>query len=233
MIDAGLSARQVVHRMELAGVDPASLNGVLITHEHIDHVGALRVLCKRFEIPVYCNPLTAEAIGRDLVPCWRLFETGSEFSINDIAVQSFSVPHDAVDPVGFVLRSGNVGVGLVTDLGHPTKLVAERVRSVRLLIVETNHDEKLLQLDTRRPWAVKQRIMSRHGHLSNDAAARFVRETCDESLQQVVLCHLSRDCNAPELALGSMNRTLAEAGRDLPVYCASQVEPSPRFLVTA
>src|SRR5450432_1661274 len=171
LIDGGLSARQMAVRLEAAGVDPASLDGILVTHEHGDHVSGLDVFCKKFEVPIYCNSLTAEALGRGLNKCWRLFSTGGDFAIKDIAVQTFSVPHDAVDPVGFVLHHGPASLGFCTDLGFATKLVFERIRAAQTIVIETNHDEKLLQNDTRRPWPVKQRIMSRHGHLSNAAAA--------------------------------------------------------------
>lgn len=229
LVDAGLSARQITTRLAAVGVAPESLDGILITHEHGDHVGGLTVFCRKNEVPLYCNPLTAETIRRgDLFDKndWRLFTTGSDFSIKDIDVRTFPVPHDAVDPVGFVLHSGGASLGFLTDLGHATGLVRERVRHVQTLVIETNHDEKMLQNDTRRPWAVKQRIMSRHGHLSNAAAAAVVADLLGNGLERVILGHLSRDCNSPAVALETMKSKLAESGAAVEVHCASQSEIS-------
>ena len=179
LIDGGLSARQMVLRLQQCGVSPLEIDGILITHEHSDHATGLAVWFKQFATPIYCNRLTAEALSAqapDLSVAWRLFVTGSDFTIGDLTVQTFPVPHDAVDPVGFVFHHGSAALGVLTDLGCATKLAYERVRQVSTLLIETNHDEKLLQNDTRRPWSVKQRIMSRHGHLSNAAAADVLAE---------------------------------------------------------
>lgn len=233
LIDGGLSARQITSRLESAGIAPAELDGILLTHEHLDHAGGLRVFCKKNEVPVFCNPLTAETLRNgDLAGLrnWRLFTTGSEFSVKDITVRTFPVPHDAAEPVGFVLHHGNSSLGFCTDLGFATKLVHERIRNVQTLVIETNHDEKMLQNDTRRPWAVKQRIMSRHGHLSNAAAAGVLLEMLGNGLQRTILCHLSRDCNSPELAVETVRSRLSAAGENgMEIYCASQTEVSPRF----
>lgn len=237
LIDGGLSARQISRRLEAIGVDPCTLDGILLTHEHCDHVAGIRVFCKKKELPVYCTRLTAETLGKELDGHRHLrqFQTGSDFSIKDIHIHAFSVPHDAVDPVGFVLGHGNETLGFLTDLGICTKMAMERVRGARTLVIETNHDEKLLQNDTRRPWSLKQRIMSRHGHLSNRAAADVVAELLEHGLERAVLGHLSRDCNTPELAIGAIHARLEQAGAapsSLEVYCASQDEPSPRFGIT-
>jgi phosphoribosyl 1,2-cyclic phosphodiesterase len=132
------------------------------------------------------------------------------------------------------LHHGADSLGFLTDLGVATKLVQERVRHAQTLVIETNHDEKLLQNDTKRPWSVKQRIMSRHGHLSNTAAANVLFEMLGSRLQRAVLGHLSRDCNNPDLAVGEVRARLdAAGGHDVEVFCASQREISPRFQVAA
>ena len=232
LIDGGLSARQMVARLALCGVNPIEIDGILLTHEHGDHTGGLNVWCKQFATPIYANSMTSEMLRRDSAPLqkdWRLFQTGSEFTIKDITVQTFTVPHDAVDPVGFVLHCGNHALGFLTDLGFATKLVYERVRAAHTLVIETNHCEKLLQNDTKRPWSVKQRIMSRHGHLSNAAAAGVIAELLNANLRRAVLGHLSRDCNSPELAVGAVREQAGTVGLD--VFCAMQREVSPRFEV--
>ena len=232
LIDGGLSARQMVARLAHCGVNPIEIDGILLTHEHGDHAGGLKVWCKQFATPIYANSLTAEVLRRDAPTMrgdWRVFVTGSEFAIKDIAIQTFTVPHDAVDPVGYVLHHKNHALGFLTDLGFATKLVYERVRAAHTLVIETNHCEKLLQNDTKRPWSVKQRIMSRHGHLSNTAAAGVVAELLNENLRRAVLGHLSRDCNSPELAVGAVRERAG--GAALEVFCAMQREISPRFSV--
>jgi phosphoribosyl 1,2-cyclic phosphodiesterase len=233
LIDGGLSARQIVTRLEQCGIASFQLDGVLLTHEHGDHVCGLEVLCRKFAIPIYCNAQTAEAIrceGLAEHRNWRIFRTGAEFTICDILVQTFSVPHDAVEPVGYALHAGNRGLGFITDLGYPTKMLIERLREVHTLVIETNHDEKLLQNDPHRPWPVKQRIMSRHGHLSNPAAASVIEQLLPGKIERVVLGHLSRDCNTPELAVGVVRREIERIGRaDLEIFCAGQSAISPRF----
>jgi phosphoribosyl 1,2-cyclic phosphodiesterase len=235
LVDGGLSARQLVVRLALCGVTPEQLDGILLTHEHGDHVYGLEVLCRKFQIPIYCNSLTAEAIRCGSLAShrnWRLFRTGSEFSICDITVQTFPVPHDAVDPIGFAFHAGSGSLGYITDLGCATKMLVERLRRVHTLVIETNHDEKLLQNDPQRPWPVKQRIQSRHGHLSNTAAAAVLEQLLPGKIERVVLGHLSRDCNTPALAGGAMRDLLAKCERtEIEVHCAGQSEISGPFRI--
>src|SRR5919204_4226374 len=139
LIDGGLSARQLVLRLEQCGIAPHQLDGVLLTHEHGDHVCGLEVLCRKFAVPIYSNALTAEAIVCS--GClnghrnWRIFRTGSEFSICDITVQSFPVPHDAVDPVGFAFYAGSGSLGVITGLGYVTKMIVERLREATTIVI--------------------------------------------------------------------------------------------------
>jgi phosphoribosyl 1,2-cyclic phosphodiesterase len=236
LVDGGLSARQITVRLEQCGMTPEQLDGVLLTHEHGDHVCGLDVLCRKFDLPIYANSQTAEAVrcdcSLDQHRNWRIFRTGAEFKICDLIVQSFPVPHDAVDPVGFAFYAGSNGLGFITDLGYATKMIVERLRQVHTLVIETNHDEKLLQNDTHRPWPVKQRIQSRHGHLSNNAAATVIEELLPGKIDRVVLGHLSRDCNTPELALNTVRNALNKSGKiDIELFCASQSAVSPRFCI--
>jgi phosphoribosyl 1,2-cyclic phosphodiesterase len=230
LIDAGFSGRQIRERLASIGRSPESLDGILITHEHSDHTQGLAALCGKLDTPVYCNRFTGEAIQSQLKTplSSRIFVTGATFEIGDVVVDTFSVPHDASDPVGFLLRTVCGNVGFLTDLGHATKLVMERVRPARVLVLETNHDLQLLQDDTRRPWSVKQRIQSRHGHLSNDAAAELAAEIVSSDLHHLYLGHLSRDCNRPELAHRTVSRKLDEIGaRHVRVESTSQTIVSP------
>jgi phosphoribosyl 1,2-cyclic phosphodiesterase len=232
LIDAGFSARQIARRLESVGVRPESLDGILITHEHSDHVAGLEIFCRRFCVPIYANPLTAEILRRGSLAGflhWNLFATGAVFSVKDVEIQSFYVPHDAVDPTAFVVTADAGSIGFLTDLGYAPKLALERIRHVDTLMVETNHDERMLQEDSKRPWSVKQRILSRHGHLSNDAAAKLVASIAGQRLRRVVLGHLSRDCNRPDLALETMQRF---GIRGIDLFCAEQNNVSPTFAVS-
>jgi phosphoribosyl 1,2-cyclic phosphodiesterase len=214
LIDAGLSARQIRQRLLGIGRTPENLSGILITHEHTDHTQGLGVLAAKLQIPVYCNRLTKEAIEVQFQTRldYRLFNTGSSFELGDVAVETFSVPHDACDPVGFLLRTAVGNIGFLTDLGHATRLVIERVRPSHVLVLEANHDVKMLQDDMRRPWATKQRILSRHGHLSNDAAAQLAEQIVSAELTHLYLGHLSSDCNRPELAHRTVSASLQKLG---------------------
>lgn len=239
LVDGGLSARQITKRLAEVGVEAASLDAILLTHEHCDHVAGVRVFCKQNALPVYCTRLTAEVLRKEELAAHadvRQFAPGAEFMIKDIGIQAFSVPHDAVDPVGFVFHHGSDSLGFLTDLGFCTKLAMERMRGVKTLVIETNHDEKLLQNDTKRPWSIKQRIMSRHGHLSNTAAAGVVGELTAHGLRRAVLGHLSRDCNSPELAINEVRTRIGSIGGEagvaaVEIHCASQAEVSPRFSI--
>lgn len=226
LVDAGLSARQLCLRLESAGVAPDSLAGIVLTHEHGDHTSALRVMTAKYDIPIYANRMTAAALEAHEPPGrrrWQYFANGAEFSIGEITLEPFQVPHDAADPVGFVIRNGTASFGVLTDLGYATQTVIDRLRGVQSLLIETNYDEDLLQRDTKRPWSVKQRISSRHGHLSNVAAAAIAGEFANSPLKQIVVGHLSRDCNSPDLATQCMRNHLTRLDRaDVEVSCALQ-----------
>ena len=214
LIDAGFSAKQIRERLASIGRAPEGLTGILVTHEHGDHIQGLGTLCGKTGTPIYANRFTREVIERQFRHRleFRVFETGAGFTVGEVEIQSFSVPHDAMDPVGFLLRTAAGNLGFLTDLGHATKLILERVRTAHVLVLEANHDLKLLQEDTKRPWSTKQRILSRHGHLSNEAAAEVAVELAGTQLKRIYLGHLSRDCNRPELARRIVSNRLREVG---------------------
>ncbi|WP_372797494.1 MBL fold metallo-hydrolase [Pontiella sp.] len=210
LIDAGLSAKQIAIRLDQIGVVPESINGICVSHEHGDHIGGIRVLQKRHGIPVFSNSGTLNGIRRQPKSeeiAVKVFQTGSPFTIGDITVEPFSVPHDAYEPVGFRLTANGVSVGSVTDLGMPTALVREKLRGCRAIVLEANHDEDLLR-EAPRPWPLKQRIRSRQGHLSNIDAARLIAESATDALEHVYLAHLSSDCNTPETAIRTVSSQL-------------------------
>ena len=235
LIDAGFSLRQIRKRLETIGRTPESLTAILITHEHADHVQGLAQLSEKLNIAVYCNRPTQEAIEFQSGVRLRshLFSTGATFDLEDVVVETFSVPHDAQDPVGFLLRTTEGNIGILTDLGHATKLAVERVRRANVLILESNHDVKLLQDCPHRPWSLKQRILSRHGHLSNEAAADVAQQIVSADLQHLYLGHLSRECNRPQLAFEVMQKRLEQTGaHHVRLSVASQSAPCPTLSLT-
>ncbi|MFN0126068.1 MAG: MBL fold metallo-hydrolase [Verrucomicrobiales bacterium] len=240
LIDVGLSAKQMVTRLAHIGLAPSAVRGVLLTHEHGDHVRGLDVLMRGplAGVPVFANAHTSEIVRRSLRSrvAWRLVETGSWFEWAGWRIETFSVPHDAVDPMGFVIeRAGGDGgnaagtrLGVISDLGHATTAVIDRLRELDGLFVEANYCPQLLAADTRRPWSTKQRISSRHGHLSNDQAAELVTQVMSPRLRRLWLGHLSSDCNRPEVATAVLRRALhARDASHIEIYCASQHEPTP------
>ena len=224
LVDAGLSAKQLEERLLAIGRDASQLHAILITHEHSDHIQGLRVLAGRYHIPIYANKLTREAALENFAVAggaasakaaalsWRLFESGQRFAVGDFDVEAFSIPHDACDPVGFLIHHGDRTIGFMTDLGHTPRLVLDKARQADTLILETNHDLKMLQNDKIRPWSVKQRISGRHGHLNNEAAAAALTEIMTDRLNLLYLAHLSQDCNRPALAEKVIRSKLQELG---------------------
>lgn len=232
MIDAGLSAKQLTVRLGLLGIDPASLDGILLTHEHGDHVRGLKIFLKQNPVPVFTTPATARVVRETGIEggTWKCFEAGQEFSIGGISVETFAIQHDAVDPVGFVVSDQTRRLGFLSDAGFVTRSMTDRLRGLAGIFVEANYDEDLLEADTKRPWSIKQRISSRHGHLSNSQVTELIREISHPELGRVVLGHLSSDCNTPEIVLNRLRTCLADLGHHhIGLHCAVQHEPSEWF----
>ncbi len=236
LVDAGLSAGQLLSRLEAVSSHPSQLTAILLTHEHGDHVRGLDVLTKKFPVPIYCNALTRQVVREtfksDLERTWKIIQHGAKFHIGEIEIECFNVPHDAVDPMGFVFRSAGQSLGLLSDLGHIPRNLAQRLQGLHTLFVEANYDGTLLQDDTKRPFSTKQRISSHHGHLSNHQTAEFLTQIAHVELERVVLGHLSSDCNKPDLAIKMMRQALEKQGfPQTSVHCATQAEPTERFPV--
>lgn len=208
VVDAGLCARELVARMEGIGVSPEGLDALFVSHEHSDHTRGLGPLARRLGLPVYMHPHTRQALGGlGKIREHREFDAGDQFQLKDLSVQTIPLTHDAVAPVGFVFEGAEGRVGIATDLGMVTRLVSERLKGCRVLVLEFNHDQDLLR-DGPYPWPLKQRIGSRHGHLSNGDAAELLSGLCWPGLDAVFLAHLSETNNRPELALQCVNHVL-------------------------
>ena len=232
MVDAGLSARQLALRLRQIGVDPASLDGVLLTHEHGDHTRGLKIFLEQFPLPIFTTAATARLVREKGIEkaTWKCFEAGQGFDIGEVTIETFAIQHDAVDPVGYVIGQGDRRLGLLSDAGFVTRSMTERLRGLDAIFVEANYDEGLLEADTKRPWSIKQRISSRHGHLSNSQVTELIRDIAHPALGQVVLGHLSSNCNTPELILSKLRSCLLELGHShIGLHCAGQHAPSDWF----
>lgn len=220
MIDAGLSALKLNQRLAGAGV--RHLDAIVLTHEHGDHVAGLKNFLRHCEIPLYATAATAHVVREKGVKArWQIFEAGQAFHIGAVELQSFSTQHDAVDPVGFVLSAAGYRLGVLSDAGHVTATMERHMHGMDALFVEANYDDDLLQADLKRPWSTKQRIASRHGHLSNRQSAELVGKVAHAGLRRVILGHLSSDCNEPELAMSEVRRELEGKGlSQVEIHCA-------------
>jgi phosphoribosyl 1,2-cyclic phosphodiesterase len=221
LIDAGFSARKLGQLLASAGESLERVDAVFLTHEHGDHAGGLEGLKKHPHIRIFANESTRRAVQAGLTwrADWQVFQTGARFLFRDLQVETFAVPHDAQDPVGFRFTHGHEGdllaprrsLAWLTDLGHAPLNIRECIRECEVVVVESNHCPRLLQADTKRPWSLKQRIAGRHGHLSNEAARELLADVASPRWRHIYLTHLSRDCNtrtAVELALADVRATL-------------------------
>ena len=229
LIDAGFSKRETHARLAAIGEPCGGFNAIIVSHEHIDHVRGLETLAADSEAPIYISAITRDTIqwnGRA-----RKLETitpGERFSVGDFEIIPFTIPHDAADPVAFRIEAQGIRIGVVTDLGYIPEHVKHHVAGCHCLIFESNHDLEMLKVGPY-PWHVKQRVMSRHGHLSNLATAEFLRDNFDGAAQVLVLAHLSENNNHPELARMSAEEALSSRLETLQLHLANQAIPSPVF----
>ena len=247
LVDAGMSARELARRVALVGEDAARLDGVIITHEHGDHAGGLRVFLKGLSCPVYISGETREAYIRERThgasseePRRRAeilrdrveeISSSRDFRIGEIDFHPFTIPHDAVDNFGFTATHGGVRVATLMDFGQVTTLVAERLRGCAAIVIESNHSRDMLKACSVYPWELKQRIMSRTGHLSNEDVAEWLRDGFDGAAEHVVLAHLSQRANNPYVAKLTAEVALRERGSlfqtDTKVTLSHAKEPTP------
>jgi phosphoribosyl 1,2-cyclic phosphodiesterase len=236
LVDAGFSVKRLAGMLEELGEKFENIDAIFLTHEHGDHAAAISGLARFPKIKVFANRATSQTLQSGLkhqVP-WSIFETGHTFHFRDLEISSFAVPHDAQEPVGFIIAHGEddlfsarCSLAWLTDLGHAPQHVRERIKEVDVLVVEANHCPHMLEADTRRPWSTKQRISGRHGHLSNEAARELLSSIVSPRWRHVFFAHLSRDCNsaaAVESACGAIlaarqcGLTVVAAGGRTPFY---------------
>jgi phosphoribosyl 1,2-cyclic phosphodiesterase len=218
LIDCGLSYRELARRADMAEISLESLSAVLLTHEHGDHAGGIGTLCRKHGLPVYMTAPTLRALPSKVgvLPCTNLFQAGAAWEIGELRIESFSVTHDAADPVGYAISA------------RGAKVVRQSLSGSHALVLETNYCPELLSVSDY-PESVKQRIRSRFGHLSNDVAAQLLKELLHPNLSTVVLVHISENNNTPLRAQQAVQQALG--GHGAAVHLASQDRPTPRFRI--
>ncbi len=246
LVDAGLSAKEIMRRLALMGEDAQLLDGILVTHEHGDHAGGLRVLLRTVDCPVYVSMKTQDAYvgerfnvtndepkkrSRALKNRVEQIESSRDFGIGEIDFHPFTIPHDAVDNFGFTAIHRGVKIATLMDFGHITTLIAEQLRGCAAIVIESNHSRDMLKACDSYPWELKQRILSRLGHLSNEDVAEWLRDGFDGSAKYIVLAHLSQRANNPYLAKISAEVALYERAPLFPaetqISLSFPTEPTP------
>jgi phosphoribosyl 1,2-cyclic phosphodiesterase len=235
LIDAGFSGKRIKQQLQAIGESVDALDAVFLTHEHSDHSKGIRGISQNTALPIFANRDTADAVQGKLTKAvyWKIFQTGAEFQFKDLKIRSYSLPHDAYDPVGFSFFWGHEEADLftkpgslawVTDLGYISENVAQQILNVETLIIESNFDEALLEQDKKRPWSIKQRIKGRHGHLSNTVTFDFLLENIEKSkIKTLHLAHLSKDCNSVALVLAK-SKALIERYPFLDIHVVDPAE---------
>lgn len=226
LVDAGFSAREMMRRLNACAIEPASVDAILLTHEHGDHVRGVRVLAKRLGIPVYASPGTRRAANLEEVADPRDVQLGHAITIGAFEVVAFKTSHDAAEPVGFRFESRDgVVVGIATDTGEITPETREALTGCTILGIESNHDIDMLT-NGPYPWFLKQRILSTRGHLSNDAAAVALETLAHPGLREVIGLHLSTTNNNAARAQSALAGALQKLDHPAQVECARQTIPS-------
>ncbi len=239
LIDAGKPGRAIGEALESIGADPRTLSGILVTHEHSDHIQGVGVLARRYGLPIYATPGTwagmEDKIGKIPAALHREFYSGRDFYLGDIGVVSFPIPHDAAEPVGFRLYGGSLSVSVATDLGHFTREVFDRISGSSLVLLESNHDPDMLRRNPHYSSALKARILGDRGHLSNESCAKALRALVNAGTGTVLLGHLSGENNTPELAMQVSSEYLAlediRPGRDVSLNVASRDTRGPVYTI--
>lgn len=213
LIDAGVSGKRIEAALKEIGEPPAGLRAILVTHEHSDHTSGIGVLARRYKVPIYASPGTWSALGKlpgKLAPEQQIaFASGERFNIGDISVEPFSIPHDAAEPVGYSLYAKKRKITVATDLGHMNRALLRFLEGSDAVLLESNHDIGMLKMG-RYPWPLKQRILGDHGHLCNDMAGKVVAHLVQHGTRCILLGHLSKENNFPELAFQTTLNALAE-----------------------
>ena len=240
LVDAGISGKRIEEGLHSLDLKTEEMQGILISHEHIDHIAGLGVLARRYGIPMYATAGTilavqeTKSVGKIDETLFHVVEPGVEFTIGDITVEPISVSHDAADPVAYRLSQSGKSMAIITDLGIYDEAIVEKLKGLDVLLLEANHDVHMLQVGSY-PYQLKQRILGSRGHLSNELSGRLLGEVLHDGFKAVVLGHLSKENNYPDLAYETVRLevTMGEnpyRGDDFPIYVAKRDEPSRRVV---
>lgn len=223
LFDAGLSGIEIQRRMQTVGLSADDLDGIVVSHEHSDHVRGVGILARRFDLPVYISSGTAAAASAQLgrIDDMRTIEIGATFTIDNLIIHPFSTSHDATDPAGFTISRNGCKIGIATDLGIATGMVRHHLKSCDLLVLEANHDPRMLA-EGPYPWPLKQRIKGRNGHLSNEDSRDLLAELNHDGLCHVILAHLSEINNTPAKARQAFERLITESAPQARLHVACQ-----------
>ena len=237
LVDAGISARRITTHLKTLGIAPPELAGILVTHEPSDHISGLATLTKQLPVPIYATAATGRQIRCRVAWAEEHLHTitpGTAFSVDSLDVQAFSTPHDAADSVGYTITAGDRTAAVVTDLGHVTREVLSAVSGAQLVVLECNYEPDWL-LSGPYPYYLKERILGRRGHLSNEEGAQLARVLTEQGARQLVLAHLSKENNTPTRALDTVCHTLEVGGirpqSDVAVTVAPRDCPGQPLLV--
>ncbi|QGG48938.1 MBL fold metallo-hydrolase [Heliorestis convoluta] len=215
LVDAGLSGKKIEKGLQEAGVDPSSIDAIVVTHEHIDHVRGVGVLARRYGYPVYATEGTwqgmSSKIGEVKEEQIYTIQVDDKVTIKDLEVETFPTPHDARQSIGLTFDDGNSRLGIATDIGYVTQAMGRKLLGCEALIFESNHDRQML-LQGPYPERLKRRVDSKEGHLSNEEAGRVLTKLCDGGTQQIMLAHLSAENNRPEIAVDTVKEVLQQEG---------------------
>ena len=228
LIDAGVSCKKITNALADLYIDIAEVDAVLITHEHSDHISSLPTLSKKFNIPIYTTLKTWNAINNQKIQNNHFFNIGEEFVIGDLKIHPFSIPHDAADPCGFNIWSSGTKISIATDIGHMSPDIINYLKDSSFVFLEANHDPEILKCCPY-PYFLKERILGNRGHLSNNTAGQTISELTKSGLKNVMLGHLSKENNFPELAYNTVVEVLNLNNIDLNslnLSVASRTEPS-------
>ena len=232
LIDAGVSLKKIEIGLDTIDVSPSSIDGILVTHEHSDHIQSLGNLSKKFNLPVFANSETFDAMPKqtDKISTENInkFKIKEKFSINDIEITPFAIPHDAANPCGFNISCNDDKISIATDIGHMTNEILKQLEGSKFVLLESNYDTEVLKL-SKYPFSLKQRIAGPNGHLSNEIASKVINYLLHDNLKTAMLGHLSKESNFPELAYQTVVNELINSNSDvskLSLSVASRNEPS-------
>ncbi|PID30024.1 MAG: MBL fold metallo-hydrolase [Candidatus Cloacimonadota bacterium] len=229
LVDAGISGKRIIEKISEAGKDSKDLVGLVLTHDHRDHISGAGIISRRLKIPVYTSPIIHSMNKEILKNCDVKYFNG-RFNISSLEVTPIPISHDGSDNYGYIFEKGGKKIGHITDLGVVTSLVKERLRSCNILVLESNHDLKMLK-EGPYPWYLKQRILGKKGHISNVQSSDLVKEIYSERLKDLVLAHLSEENNDPVIAYDNMDRLRSSFGHNYSIHVAKQNTISETFVV--